>query len=124
MNLQESFKSTILLKAVALIIGFLFWSTLRDSFTATKWLQVPVCFYNRTSQQIEAPEMIWVELKGRRAHLRTLDIASLAVHIDMLTLHAGPNMIQVTADSLFLPTTIAVGDIVPHNILVTVKGAT
>lgn len=121
--LKQAFTSTIFLKAVSLIIGFLFWLILSDSFTSYTWVTVPVAFYNTEQLEVKAPENVRVELKGRRSHLKNLDTKALAIHLNAKRLKEGPNSIEVTPDLLFLPSTIGVGEIIPHNITVTVKGA-
>ncbi len=115
MEVRNAFKSTLFLKATSLIIGFLFWTLMSDSFTTYRWITVPVCFYNRGSEIIEAPETIKVELRGRRSHLRHLQVHTLALHIDAKTLKPGTTAIQLTPDHLSLPSSIAFGDIIPHN---------
>lgn len=112
--------STIFLKATSLIIGFLFWSLLSDSFTASTWVTVPVCFYNATNQKIACEETIKVELKGKRAHLRNIKTEALAVHIDAQQFRAGPHSIMVTSEQLLLPPTIAVGETIPHVLMINI----
>lgn len=113
------FTSTIFLKAASLIIGFLFWSLLSDSFTATRWITVPVCFYNTQNQKISCDETIKVELKGKRLHLKNLNANVLALHIDAQNLQSGPQSLMVTADHLLLPHTITVGETIPHTLMIT-----
>ena len=111
--------NTIVLKVMALIIGFLFWSIVSDSFTASRWVTVPVCFYNTKKYKIQAPETMRLELKGRKSHLRTIDIGRLAVHIDLQTLHKGPQSIVVTPHHLLLADTIHIGLTIPHTLMFT-----
>jgi hypothetical protein len=119
-RIKEAIRSTMFLKAMALIIGFLFWNVISESFTASRWFTVPVCFYNKTDQTIEAPETVMVELHGKRAHIRAIDPATLAVHIDASMLDAGPHHMIITRDALLLPPTIAVHTSIPHMIFVAV----
>lgn len=118
-TLKRSFISKIFLKAAALILGFLFWSIMSDSFIATRWVTVPVCFYNIKRETLKAPETILVELRGKRAHLKHLDSTSIAVHIDAQTLNTGVNTLQVDTRALLLPPSIAVGDTIPHVLSIT-----
>lgn len=115
MQVRNAFKSTLFLKAISLIIGLLFWTLMSDSFTTSRWVTIPVCFYNRASETIEAPETIKVELRGRRSHLRHLQVQTLALHIDAQTLKPGTTTVQLTPDQLSLPATITLGEIIPHN---------
>lgn len=121
---QTALRSTLFLKAVALILGFLFWNVLSDSFLGSYWVTMPLAFYNRTSEKIEAPEKIRVELKGKRSHLKNLDTSSLALHIDVQTLSQGPQTLEITSDLLFLPATISVGESVPCPLIIFVTKGT
>ncbi len=121
-KVKHAVTSTIFLKAVSLVIGFLFWSILSESFTAYKWVTIPVAFYNKGNELIESTEKISVELRGKRSHLKNLDSSALSLHIDAQTLKPGPNTIEVTPDQLFLPATIAVGETIPHSITIHVTG--
>lgn len=123
-RIKEAVRSTMFLKAMALIIGFLFWNIISESFTASRWFTVPVCFYNLSDRNIEAPETVMVELHGKRAHIRAIDSSKLAAHIDASMLDAGPHQIIVTRDTLLLPPTIAVHASIPHMMLVTVAKPT
>jgi hypothetical protein len=122
MYLKNAFTGTIFLKAAALIIGFLFWTIIGDSFQNHVWIKVPIAFYNGGQKKIAAPATIAVELRGKRNHLRQIDTSTLAVHIDANRLKVGPNHIPLTADLLFLPSTLQVGDSIPTNLLIMVQG--
>ena len=121
-KVKHALSSTIFLKAVSLIMGFLFWSVLSNSFTSYIWVTVPVAFYNRGDEKIEATEKVTVELKGKRSHLKNLDTAALSLHVDAQSLKPGPNSIEVVPDLLFLPATITVGETVPHTLMIYVTG--
>lgn len=120
-KLKHAFSSTIFLKAVSLVIGFLFWSILSQSFTTNRWVTIPVAYYNKGTEKIEAADTVKVELKGRRSHLKNIDESTLSLHIDAQNLKPGPNTIEVTPENLFLPATIGVGEIIPHNITIHVS---
>lgn len=121
MILKQAITSTFFLKATSLIIGFLLWSIISNSCTTHTWITVPVCFYNKTNELFSAPATVLVELKAKRSFLRQLDRKNLAVHINAHTLQKGPNTIQLSSDLLFLPPSISIGEIIPHNILITVQ---
>lgn len=123
MALKEAVTSTFFLKATSLIIGFLLWSIIGNGCTAHLWISVPVCFYNKKNRSISSPEKLFVQLHAKRAFLRHLDTQTIAIHIDAQTLHAGPNVVTITEDLLFLPSTITVVDTIPHNVLITVEEA-
>ena len=123
-KVKSALTSTIFLKAVSVVIGFMFWSIVSDSFTSYKWVTVPIAFYNKKDQNIVSPNTIKVELKGRKIHLKNIDKSALSLHIDAQTLKPGPNCIEVTPDLLFLPSTVAIGETVPHNITIHVEQGT
>lgn len=118
-RIKEALRSTMFLKVMALIIGFLFWNVISESFTTSRWYTVPVCFYNKTDQAIQAPETVLVELHGKRSHIRALEASTLALHIDARTLMQGPQHLIVSHDLLMLPPTIAVHDTIPHTLYIT-----
>ncbi len=121
MFLKQAVTSTFFLKATSLIIGFLLWSIISDACTGHTWVTVPLCFYNKKNLSITSPENLLVQLKAKRSFLKHLDTRTLAAHIDAQTLHVGPNTVHITEDLLFLPSTITIQDIIPHNILITVQ---
>ncbi len=122
MHLKRALTSTIFLKATSLIIGFLFWAIISDTFQTHIWVKVPLAVYNISEKKIDAPETILVELQGRRSHVRHVDTHTLAVHIDGHSLKPGPNAVDITHDLLFLPASITIGEIIPSNIVITREG--
>ena len=121
MFLKQAVSTTFFLKATSLIIGFLLCSIISDGLTTNQWVTVPLCFYNKKNRSLSSPETLRVQLRAKRSFLRHLDKRNLAVHIDAQTLNLGPNVVQITDDLLFLPTTIAITDMAPHNVLITVE---
>ncbi len=121
MHLHQAFTSTPFLKATAIILGFLFWTIIGDSFPSYRWVTVPVAFYNTSKSVIEAPETVKVQLKGKRSQLRALDENQLAVHINAQELNDGPHQLEVTREMLLLPATISLGDIIPLNLAIKIK---
>ncbi len=120
-KLNSAFISPLFLKAASLIIGFLFWSILSDSFISSRWVTVPIAFYNKGDEKITSPEHIQVELRGKRSFLKNLDSSVLTLHLDAQILKPGPNSIEVTPDQLFLPSTLFVGETIPHNVIVHIE---
>ncbi len=121
MAIKQAVTSTFFLKAISLIIGFLLWSIISDACTSHTWVTVPVCFYNKKNRLLNSPDQLLVELTAKRSFLRHLDKRALAIHIDAQTLKPGPNAVLITDDLMFLPSTITIKDIIPHNVLITVE---
>jgi hypothetical protein len=120
-SLKRTLLSNTLLKVLALILGYTLWSILGETFPTTRWFKVPLCFYNtQPTKSVTAPETLWVQLKGRRSALNTLDSTNLAVHVDAQHLKVGPNGLALTAEHLLLPSPIALQEYTPQNILITV----
>jgi hypothetical protein len=118
--IKNALTSSVFLKTTSLILGFLFWTILSDSFTQSIWLTVPLCFYNCSTLKIQAPETIRIELKGKRAFLKQLPTQELAVHIDGKDFKPGTTKIEITPEMLLLPHSVIVGEVVPSACMVTV----
>lgn len=119
--LKKAFRSTIFLKAVATILGFLFWSLLSESFNSSRWITIPVRIYNTAANMtVEAPQTVQVEIKGRRTYLKKIDAQPLTVNIDAQHLADGPQNLEIRAEQLSLPRTLAVGQTIPHTLTIIV----
>jgi hypothetical protein len=71
------------------------------------WLTVPVCFDDAPENLlIESPEVVKIQVSGKRADLRNLNLNNLAFHIDAQKLSVGNNRLAITAEKLFLPESI------------------
>lgn len=117
--LIKAFRSTIFLKAVALILGFLFWSVLSESFNSSRWILVPIHFYNKAPNiTIDAPHVVQVEIKGRRTYLKKIDTQALVINIDAQRLADGPQNLEIRSEHLCLPRTLAVGQTIPHALTI------
>jgi hypothetical protein len=119
-QLKNALTSPIFLKMMSLILGSLFWVIISDSFISSRWVTLPVCFYNSATKKITAPETIRIELKGKRTYLKQLPEKDLALHIDAQDLPTGSHKIEITKDLLLLPSSIILGESLPHSIMVTV----
>lgn len=109
------------LKIVSLIIGYTFWYIFGHAHTVTTKVQVPVCFYGTSKAfVINSPDTITVELTGKRSHLHSLDLPSLALHINAQKLQVGPNPIEITSATLFLPESIKLINYSPSNMVINV----
>ena len=121
-QIKKALNSNIFLKAMALVLSFSLWTILSESSLTSIWLTVPLCFYNKNDNlTIKAPETLQVELKGKRSHLKLLNKATVALHIDAQSLVPGPNALSVNHNDLMLPSTIVVADTFPLNCVITVE---
>ncbi len=120
-SIKKAFVSNVVLKGTSLILGYMLWSIIGETFPTNYWFKVPLCFYNvTTQQQPEGPEYVWVHLKGRRSLLSHIDTKSLAIHINAQELKSGPNSITLSHEHLFVSPALALNDYIPHNIVVTI----
>lgn len=118
-NIKNALLSNIFLKSSSIIIGYLFWLLISDAYITNIWVEVPLCFYNNDQNiAIEAPEKIYVQLKGKRSRLYNLDKKSLAIHINAQDLKPALNSCKLTADHLFLPSGIILSDYCPGNLII------
>jgi hypothetical protein len=122
LSIRRVLVSNIFLKATALILGCMLWSILGEMFVATRWFKVPLGFYNtEQTAHIEAPESVWIQLKGKRSFLNHIDRTTLGAHINAQELKPGLNTIPLTHEQLLLPPALALRDYIPHNLVVTVR---
>lgn len=120
-RLKNSLMSNATLKIVSLIFGSSFWMILNNNHARTIELQVPICFYNtQENKEIEAPHEISIALQGKRKDLETLDLQTLAVHINAQTLHGGMHPLFVDSTTLFLPNSVKLLHYTPSNSVVKV----
>ena len=100
-------RHSILLKVIALVIGYSFWYIFGGSHASVVTFSVPVCFYNMPANThiVDAPESISITLAGKRADIRALNQEHLAVHLDASRLRNGKQPIPITEQELMLPTT-------------------
>lgn len=95
------------LKIISLLLGYTFWYIFGHSHTSTAWIMVPLYFYNIPKQTtINGPERVWLQIKGKRADLRLLDIEHLAIHINAEALSKGKHSLTFDEQSIFLPESI------------------
>lgn len=108
-------------KIIALIAGTSIWWMLGQTVGSSRWVTVPLAFYNSSTHQITGPDTIQVQLAGRRSDLYALDTQQLALHIDRSRIKDGSNKITVSSESLLLPDQINIKASRPSNVtLVTV----
>jgi len=94
------------IKIVSLILGYSVWCFIGNLYVQTMTQNVPVCFYNVPENiSIQAkPEVVTINLSGKRSSLYTC--SDLALHINAASLTPGEHRIAPTSDQLFLPETI------------------
>jgi hypothetical protein len=104
LRLRSVFFNNALLKVSSLIIGYALWFPLSESCTIQVTHRVPVCMYNVPSTlTLQAPETVQITLCGKRKDIKALALKDLAVHINGTQLRAGPNPVDVSPTTLFLP---------------------
>lgn len=107
------------LKVFSLVLGYMVWSIFSSGNTTTIQKEVPLCFYNIPENYlINAPETIHITLAGTRAHLYSLNIQALAIHLDARTMQQGSNPIHLTKDTLFLPDSLKLVHYTPSPCIV------
>lgn len=122
LNLKNSLKSNPTLKVISLILGYSVWNILSASHPHTLSIDVPICFYQESvAHVIDAPEIINLQLQGKKNVLESINKKTLALHIDASSLHPGANPLTINRATLFLPETINVVNYSPANIVITVK---
>jgi len=95
------------IKIISVILGYFFWYVISQSHIADITISAPVCFYKKPKNlQIEAPEKIKIQLSGKRADLYTIDMNTIAFHIDMQNATVGKKLVPLTKKQLLLPESI------------------
>jgi hypothetical protein len=118
--IHHIFSNSFCIKISALCMGYSLWFYTGQLYSSSQWIQVPLCFYNIPEHtRIQAPETVWVELTGKRMHVRTLDINTLAIHVNAQAYTPGKQAYNVTAQDLFLPASIAITACKPAVITIT-----
>ena len=121
-SIKQAVLGNSFLKISSLLIAYIFWSIVGESYPSSLWISLPVCFYNNEKNiEINAPELVNVQLKGRRSALYSLDFSTLAIHIDIHELKQGPNSYMLTSNNLLLPLSVALGTYTPSNFVITLS---
>lgn len=116
-RLKKLFFDNKILKINSLLIAFVLWSIISESFTINKSYKVPLIFYNsKDNIIINAPESIKIELKSKKSILFDLNKNNLAVYIDSKELSNGNNQYIITEKNLFLSPAIKLVDYEPRNL--------
>lgn len=111
-------KKQNLLKFIALLCGYILWRVISNYHMTTMTFMTPLSFYNTTSYHVDAPETVSVTLKGHKKSFIQLP-ETLALHINVATLHEGDNQIRVNNENLFLPDEIKLVKWSPHYFTIT-----
>ena len=110
------------LKIMASILGYAFWSLASNCYTTQRWIEVPLCFYNTSSNiTIKAPETISIALSGSRIAVANLDTSALAVHIDSRAMAPGNHVLNINDEHILLPRTLTLAHWSPSNLIITVE---
>lgn len=104
--LKHTIANNLTIKIFSLIIGYCLWSFLGNIFIQTRSVKVPVCFYNvPENKEISAqPELVAIQIQGKRADLKTCN--DLALHVNAESLLLGEHKIAPCEEQLFLPKTV------------------
>jgi len=122
--IKKAVSSNITLKAMAVLMGYVLWSTMSQSQPKELWITIPVSVHSLPDNvTMHSPDTIAVHIAGRKSDLCTLDRQTLALHVDGHHLHAGNNLIPITNTTLFLPDTIKLLHYKPHHVVVTIASA-
>lgn len=120
-QLKNSLLSNATLKIFSLIFGSSMWMILNNHHARTIELQVPVCLFDqKANQEIIAPSDIVIALNGKRKDLQTLDMQSLAVHINAQKFMQGTHSLIVDSSTLFLPNSVKLVHYTPSNSVIKV----
>lgn len=115
----QALHSNLSLKITAFIIGYSLWAALSNTHTTEISYRVPITFYNLPKNcSITSPDFLDVTLMGKKAQLRSLKPATLAIHIDGASLKQGENHIGPSTASLFLPEQIDVVNYTPSHLVI------
>lgn len=106
---------------LAIILGILWWSLLSELHRCQRTITIPLCFYNTKQCTVIAPELVTITLGGKKSHLRTVDAATVAAHINAATLPEHTSPLTLKQEYLLLPQTINLLSYSPSNLLVTVE---
>jgi hypothetical protein len=110
--------NTNVLKVVALLLAYFYWSLLSDTYPIDTRLQLPVTISTHKMQVLQAPSSALVTLRGLRKYIRALDTSALAITIPESELLPGNNLIALTNKHLSLPPAITLANYSPLNFVV------
>jgi len=116
--LKKIFLNNTQIKIVSLILGYSFWYIFSQSHITKIWIDVPICFYQKPENiKIDAPEKIRIQLSGKRSDMYTIDMKTIAFHINMQDTTLGIQALKLSQEQLFLPDSIKLARYSPSNIM-------
>lgn len=105
------------IKISSCLIGYTLWIFLAQYQTITISQQVPVCFYQVTSNfTITAPDFVNVSFSGKRKHVYLWNQQNTVIHLDASSYTEGKHFIQLTRENVFLPDHIKLESLTPNYI--------
>lgn len=104
--LKKSLLNNKILKIVSLLLAFATWTILSKYQSVSKWIEVPICFYNVAPEMkvSASQEKITLQLHGKLADISQCE--NLALHIDAGNFKPGQQRICPSAEQLFLPNSV------------------
>lgn len=109
--------SSPFIKINACLIGYGIWILFSQYQIISHTMQVPVCFYKTTDNQIiTAPEYIIMSISAHRKTLQKFDAYQSAIHLDASTLDLGNNHVMLVKENLFLPDEINLVNLIPSHL--------
>lgn len=106
-------------KISACVIGIVLWVIISALHTTTVTVSVPLCFFDETTASLippkNVPSSISVTLAGSKQALRSVDMRTLAAHVNAQHMRRGERL-HITEKNLFLPETITVINYSPNNL--------
>lgn len=120
-TIKKIITTKYILKIASFILGFSFWYILSQSRPIEISYTVPLTFYGKNCEKLEADETITLRLKGYKSDFYSLDLKELAAHINSDQFIEGKNYITIHENNLFLPQSIKLLDCTPSNVVVIVK---
>lgn len=117
--LKKSLINNQILKIVSLILAFSTWALLSKQQNTSKWIEVPVCFYNETpGMKVSAKQQkIAIQIQGKLTDISECE--NLALHIDASDFKPGQHRICPCAEQLFLPNSVKLVHNKPLSIEIT-----
>lgn len=121
-TIKQQLLNNLSLKVLALVFGYIFWTTMSERHVTQVTLNAPVSFFHQEGLVLDAPEAISVTLAAPRKKLYGLT-RDLALHIDAQKLTQGKNTVRITEQNLFLPPSVKLIHYTPEKIAITVSQA-
>jgi hypothetical protein len=94
---------------MSIIMAYSLWNLLQHTLILERTCTVPVCFYNTTSDLIAIPDTVQIVLKGPKAELNSVDVNTLALHVNGDNVHTNNHQwLSATEGTVFVPNAVAV----------------